>query len=149
MSSSKIEMSTKIFINLPVKDLKKSKAFFKRVGFSFHEAFTDENAACMMISENIFTMLLTHTRFKEFTRKQIPDGSLFSEVINCISAESKEKVNEIVDNAMAAGGKEFRQSQDYGFIFGRSFNDLDGHTWEVMWMDETLSTEGNNNLQPV
>lgn len=130
-------MSTKIFINLPVKDLKKSKDFFKQVGFSFHEAFTDEHAACMMISENIFTMLLTHTRFKEFTHKQIPDGTLFSEVINCISAESKEKVNEIVDKAMAAGGRESRRSQDYGFIYGRSFNDLDGHTWEVMWMDES------------
>lgn len=129
-------MSTKIFINLPVKDLAKSKAFFSRVGFSFHEEFADDNAACMVISENIFTMLLTQARFREFTRKQIPDGRLFSEVINCISAESKEKVNEIVDNAMAAGGREARCSQDYGYIYGRSFNDLDGHTWEVMWMDE-------------
>ncbi len=130
-------MATKIFINLPVKDLKKSKDFFRLVGFSFHEALTDEHAACMMISENIFTMLLTHTRFKEFTRKQIPDGTQFSEVINCISAESREKVNEIVDKAMAAGGKESRRSQDYGYIYGRSFSDLDGHAWEVMWMDES------------
>lgn len=132
---------TKIFINLPVKDLNKSKSFFSKVGFTFNEQFTDESAACMIIADNIFAMLLTHTKFKEFTPKQISDSHTTTEVLTCISAESKEKVNQMVDIAMREGGSETRQSQDYGFIFGRSFNDLDGHIWEVMWMDENAFEE--------
>lgn len=132
----RIKMATKIFINLPVKDLQKSKEFFLQIGFSFNEDFVDDSAACMVISENIFAMLLTHAKFKQFTPKEIPDGKKFTEVINCISAESKKKVNEMVNNAMAAGGRETRESLDYGYMYGRSFNDLDGHIWEVMWIDE-------------
>lgn len=134
-------MSAKIFINLPVKDLQKSKAFFIKTGFTFNEDFADESAACMIISENIFAMLLTHAKFKQFTPKEIPDGKRFTEVINCISAESKNKVNEMVNNAMAAGGKETRESLDYGYMYGRSFNDLDGHIWEIMWMDQSNCEE--------
>ena len=137
-------MPIKIFINLPVEDLKKSKAFFSHIGFSFYDDFEDDSAACMVISENIFAMLLTHAKFKQFTPKAIPDGKRFTEVINCISAESKEKVNEMVNNAMAAGGSETRESLDYGYMYGRSFNDLDGHIWEVMWMDESTNHEDSD-----
>jgi predicted lactoylglutathione lyase len=128
-------MSTKIFVNLPVKDLDKSKAFFAKLGYSFNPQFTDETAASMVISEDIYAMLLTHEKFKQFTPKAIADASKTSEVLIALSVESKDKVNELVDNAIKAGGSETRDPQDYGFMFGRSFNDLDGHIWEVIWMD--------------
>lgn len=132
-------MSTNIFINLPVRDLNKSKAFFTSIGFLFNEALADDSAACMVISENIFAILLTHAKFQQFTPKKIPDGKIFTEVINCISTESKKEVDEIVDKAMAAGGREARKSLDYSYMYGRSFNDLDGHIWEIMWIDEFAS----------
>lgn len=128
-------MQTQIFVNLPVKDLNKSKAFFEKLDFTFNPQFTDDTAACMVIADNIFAMLLTHAKFKEFTPKEIADTSKTTEVLNCISMESKEKVNGMVDKALEAGGSEVRDPQDYGFMYGRSFNDLDGHIWEVMWMD--------------
>lgn len=137
-------MSTKIFVNLPVKDLNRSMEFFKKLGYSFNPQFTDETAACMVISEDIFAMLLTEAKFKEFTPKEIADATKTTEVLTCLSAESKEKVNEIVDKALKAGGTETRQSQDYGFMFGRSFNDLDGHIWEIMWMDMSALPEHMN-----
>jgi predicted lactoylglutathione lyase len=129
-------MSTKIFVNLAVKDLNKSMDFFKSLGFSFNPQFTDETAACMVISEDIYTMLLTEEKFKEFTPKRIADSKNTTEVLTCISAESKDKVNELVDAALKAGATEARESMDYGFMYGRRFNDPDGHIWEVMWMDE-------------
>lgn len=128
-------MQTQIFVNLPVKDLNKSKVFFEKLDFTFNPQFTDDTAACMVIADNIFAMLLTHAKFKEFTPKEIADTSKTTEVLNCISMESKEKVNRMVDKALEAGGSEVRDPQDYGFMYGRSFNDLDGHIWEVMWMD--------------
>jgi predicted lactoylglutathione lyase len=130
-------MSTKIFVNLAVKDLNRSIDFFKAIGYSFNHQFTDETAACMVISEDIYAMLLTEAKFKEFTPKQVADATKSTEVITCLSAESKEKVNELVDKAIKAGATETREAQDYGFMFGRSFNDLDGHIWEIMWMDES------------
>lgn len=128
-------MATKIFVNLPVKDLNKSISFFKNLGFSFNPQFTDETAACMVISEDIYAMLLTHPKFREFTRKEISDSSKNTEVIVALSAESKEKVSETVDNAIKAGGIEPIEAKDYGFMYQRSFQDLDGHLWEVLWMD--------------
>lgn len=128
-------MPTKIFVNLPVRDLDKSMDFFKQLGYTFNPQFTDETAACMVISDDIYAMLLTQAKFKEFTPKEIADSSKTTEVLIALSADSKEEVNELVDNALAAGGKEARDPQDYGFMYGRSFNDLDGHIWEVMWMD--------------
>ncbi len=130
-------MSTKIFVNLAVKDLNKSVEFFKKLGYSFNQQFTDETASCMVISDDIYAMLLTEPKFKQFTPKEISDATKTTEVITCLSAESKDAVNELVDKALAAGGTETRPPQDYGFMFGRSFNDLDGHIWEIMWMDES------------
>lgn len=128
-------MATKIFVNLPVKDLQRSMDFFRQLGYSFNQQYTDDTAACMVISEDIYAMLLTHDKFSQFTPKKIADATQTTEVLTCLSAESKEGVNEIVDKALAAGATETREPQDYGFMFGRSFNDPDGHIWEIMWMD--------------
>jgi predicted lactoylglutathione lyase len=125
----------KIFVNLPVKDLEKSMTFFKALGFTFNAQFTDETAACMVISDDIFAMLLTHDKFKQFTPKAIADASLTSEVLTAISAESKDEVNKMVDAALKAGGQKLREPQDHGFMYERSFQDPDGHIWEIMWMD--------------
>ena len=128
-------MATNIFINLPVKDLQKSIAFFTELGYTFTAQFTDENATCMIISDTIYAMLITHNRFKDFTKKAIADATKTTEVLICLSAESKEKVHELADKAIAAGGKESNEPQDHGFMISRSFEDPDGHIWEVMWMD--------------
>src|SRR5512132_2863269 len=128
-------MATKIFVNLAVKDLDKSIAFFKRLGFTFNPQFTDQTAACMVITNDIYAMLLTHPKLKEFTQKNIADAHKTTEVLTCFSFDSKDKVDEVVDTAVAAGGTEAREPQDYGFMYGRSFNDLDGHIWEIIWMD--------------
>jgi predicted lactoylglutathione lyase len=128
-------MSTKIFVNLAVKDLDRSKAFFKQLGFTFNPQFTDETAACMVITDDIYAMLLTYPKFKEFTKKDIADAHKTTEVLTCLSFDSKDEVNELVDKAVAAGGTEAREPQDYGFMYGRSFNDPDGHIWEIIWMD--------------
>ena len=130
-------MSTKIFVNLAVKDLNRSVDFFKAIGYSFNKQFTDETAACMVISEDIYAMLLTEIKFKDFTPKQLVDATKATEVMTCLSTDTREKVNEIVDNAVKAGATEFKDAQDHGFMFYRSFSDLDGHIWEIMWMDES------------
>lgn len=128
-------MTTKIFVNLPVKDLKRSMDFFAGLGFTFNRQFTDDTAACVVISEDIYAMLLTHTKFSEFTPKAIADAGTTTEVLTAISVESREKVNELVDRALQGGATETRPPEEYGFMFGRSFNDPDGHIWEVLWMD--------------
>lgn len=130
-------MSTKIFVNLAVKDLIKSMDFFSKLGYTFNKQFTDDTAACMVISEDIYAMLLTEPKFKSFTPKQVSDATKATEVMTALSAESREKVNETVDKALKAGATETRPAEDYGFMFGRSFNDLDGHIWEYIWMDES------------
>jgi predicted lactoylglutathione lyase len=128
-------MTTQIFVNLPVKDLEKSKAFFANLGFSFNPKFSDHKAACMIVSDSAFVMLLTQDFFKTFTSKPVADANQATEVLTCLSADSKAKVNELVDKAIAAGGTEARESQDYGFMFNRAFHDPDGHIWEIVWMD--------------
>lgn len=128
-------MPTKIFVNLPVKDLERSKAFFSKLGYSFNPQFTDDNAACMVIGEDIYTMLLTEPFFKTFTKKDIADASKTTEVLVALSADSRSKVDEMLGKALAAGAREARASQEYDFMYGRSFEDLDGHIWEVFWMD--------------
>ena len=128
-------MTTKIFVNLAVNDLDRSKAFFKQLGFTFNPIFTDETAACMVITDDIYAMLLTYPKFKEFTKKDIADAHKTTEVLTCLSFDSKDEVNELIDKAVAAGGTEAREPQDYGFMYGRSFNDPDGHIWEIIWMD--------------
>lgn len=126
-----------IFVNLPVKDLDASKSFFEKLGFSFNPQFTDESAACMVITDSIYAMLLTYNRFKDFTPKALVNAHISSEVLNALTVESREKVNELVDAALIAGASETRPPDDYGFMFARSFNDLDGHVWEIVWMDES------------
>ncbi|MEW2415184.1 VOC family protein [Streptomyces sp. NPDC046866] len=127
--------ATMIFVNLPVKDLEASKAFWARLGYSCNPQFTDDTAACLVISDTIYAMLLTEPRFKEFTHKAIADTSTSTEALLCLSAESREKVDELVDAAVAAGAGEPRPARDHGFMYGRAFEDLEGHTWEIMWMD--------------
>jgi predicted lactoylglutathione lyase len=128
-------MASKIFVNLPVKDLDRSTAFFEKLGYSFNPKFTDASAACMVISDDIYAMLLTEAKFKEFTTKPIANAKEATEVLVCLSLESKAKVNEVVDTALSAGAVEARPAMDHGFMFGRSFHDLDGHIWEIIWMD--------------
>lgn len=130
-------MRPKIFINLPVKDLQKAMAFYTTIGFTINPQFSDETAACMAFSEEIFVMLLTHKKFKEFTPKQISDATTSTEVLNCLSAESKEAVIAMVDKALNAGASKGGEPLDYGFMYSKSFNDLDGHIWEILWMDES------------
>ena len=128
-------MSTKIFVNLPVKDLNKSKAFFAALGYTFNPQFTDDTAACMVISDDIYAMLLTHGKFKEFTPKQVVDATKATEVLVCLSCESRGHVDELVRKARAAGGTIYNEPKDYGFMYGHGFQDPDGHIWELMWMD--------------
>ena len=128
-------MATKIFVNLPVKDLKASMAFFTALGYSFNAQFTDETAACMVISEDIYAMLLTHAKFKQFTSKAICDATTTTEVLVCLSSESRAAVDSLVAKAVAAGGSAHMEPKDYGMMYGHGFQDLDGHIWEVMWMD--------------
>jgi predicted lactoylglutathione lyase len=130
-------MASKIFINLAVKDLKKSIDFFTTLGFSFNPQFTDEQATCMIIGENIFAMLVTEQRFKDFTKKEICNANKNTEVLLAMDAESKEKVDEMVKNAVDAGGLIYMEPQDHGWMYGHSFADLDGHQWEIFYMDES------------
>lgn len=130
-------MATQIFVNLPVRDLEKSKAFFSSMGFAFNEQFTDEKAACLIIGENIFAMLLVEEFFRSFIKKDIADASKFAEVINAFSVDSKDKVNELADKALAAGASQYSEPQDYGWMYSRNFQDLDGHLWEVVYTDIT------------
>lgn len=130
-------MASKIFINLAVKDLKKSIDFFTKLGFSFNPQFTDEHATCMIIAENIFAMLVTEQRFKDFTKKEICNANKNTEVLLAMDAESKEKVDEMVKNAVDGGGLIYMEPQDHGWMYGHSFADLDGHQWEIFYMDES------------
>jgi uncharacterized protein len=129
-------MSKMIFINLPVTDLQKSMAFYEAVGAANNPQFTDETAACMVVSDSIHVTLLTHDKWRQFTTKDIPDAHKAAQVLLCLTSDSKEGVSKLVDAATAAGGKaDPTPTQDFGFMFGRSFEDPDGHIWEVMWMD--------------
>jgi len=129
-------MASKIFLNLAVKDLKKSIDFFTTLGFSFNPQFTDASATCMIIGENIFAMLVTEQRFKDFTKKEICNAHKNTEVLIAIDVDNREKVNEMVKNAVGAGGTIYMEPQDHGWMYGHSFADLDGHQWEIMYMDE-------------
>jgi len=128
-------MATKIFVNLPVKDLNKSVDFFTKLGFKFNPQFTDENATCMIVGEDIFVMLLVENFFQTFTKKKIADATKTTETIIALSADSKKIVDEMVNNAITAGGTIYSDPQDQGWMYQRSFQDLDGHQWEVIYMD--------------
>jgi uncharacterized protein len=129
------KMGTKIFVNLPVRHLGKSVKFFTKLGFEFDPQFTDETASCMIVEQDIFVMLLTEEKFKLFTPKKICDATQSTEVLICLSRESREKVDEMVRDAVAAGGTTYNEAQDHGFMYGHGFQDLDGHIWELMHMN--------------
>lgn len=128
-------MINKIFVNLPVKDLKRSMSFFSDLGFTFNKQFTDENAACLIITDEIYAMLLLEKFFKTFIKKEIADSMKFTEAILALNTESRAEVDSLVAKALAAGAKEYREPEDHGWMYGRSFEDLDGHLWEVGYMD--------------
>ena len=137
-------MPQMIFVNLPVTDLEKSKAFYEAVGAANNPAFTDDTAACMVVEEgSIHVMLLTHEKWATFTSKTIPDAHTTAQVLLCVSADSRDEVDGQVDKAVKAGGKaDPTPTQDFGFMYGRSYEDPDGHIWEVMWMDPTAIPAG-------
>lgn len=138
-------MSTQIFVNLPVKDLNKSIAFFTQLGYTFNPQFTDENATCMIISDTIYVMLLTEKFFKTFTRKELADTSNTVEALICLSAESREAIDQMLDKVIAAGGTEANPASDQGWMYNRSFYDLDGHHWELAYMDmQAMAAAGQN-----
>lgn len=129
-------MVKQIFVNLPVKDLNKTVQFFTKLGFSFNPRFTDENATCMIIGDNIFAMLLVEKFFKTFTKKNIVNAKKATEVINALQVESRKAVDDMVSKGVKAGGKEPRKAQDHGWMYNRALEDLDSHIWEIFYMDE-------------
>ncbi len=128
-------MATNIFVNMAVRDLQKSIAFFEKLGYTFNPQFTDETATCMIISDTIYAMLLTEPKFKSFTPKAICDTTKSQETFICLSVESKEAVDNMIKKAVTAGGKTWKEPDDHGFMYGHEFEDLDGHVWEIMWMN--------------
>lgn len=132
-------MPTQIYINLPVNDLSKTKSFFEQLGYSFNAQFTDEKAACMIISNDIYIMLLRRDFFETFTHKKVIDAKENTEVLICLSAENRNAVDELVQKAITAGGKAHREPMDHGMMYQWAFEDLDGHIWEIAWMDENFT----------
>ncbi|MEV3971936.1 VOC family protein [Streptomyces sp. NPDC050698] len=124
-----------IFVNLCTRDLDASKKFFTQLGFAINEQFSDDTTASVVISDTIVVMVHTEDKYLQFTKKQIADSTTTSEVLLALSAESREKVDELVEKAVAAGGSVSGETQDHGFMYGRAFDDVDGHTFEVVWMD--------------
>ncbi|MCP9486299.1 MAG: VOC family protein [Gaiellaceae bacterium MAG52_C11] len=127
--------SRMIFINLAVEDLGRSVDFFTKLGFSFNPQFTDEHATCMIVSDQAFVMLLVKSRFQDFTKKELVDSTAQTEAILALSAESREQVDELADKALEAGGTAANEPMEMDFMYSRSFNDPDGHLWELVWMD--------------
>lgn len=143
-------MTQMIFVNLPVADLEASKAFYSAIGATNNPQFTDETAAMMSFSEAVNVMLLTHGKYNQFTSKKIIDAKNESEVLLALSRDSREAVDAITEKARKAGGAiDPTPQQDYGFMYGRSFEDPDGHIWEVMWMDVAAAQEAMAQPQPV
>jgi uncharacterized protein len=136
-------MPRMIFVNLPVADLKRSTAFYEAIGAVKNPKFSDDTASAIVFSDTIFAMLLTHDKFRQFTTKPIADAHKTSQVLLCLSADSREGVDEMVNRASAAGAVlDPTPQQDYGFMYGRSFEDPDGHIWEIMWMDVAAAEKG-------
>jgi hypothetical protein len=134
-------MATQIFVNLPVKDLNSSKEFFSALGFGFDAQFTDQTGAAMIVSDTIYVMLLTEEKFRGFTPKEICDARRYTEVLLCLSCESREQLNDMVRKAVAAGGTTYNEAKEYGFMYGHGFQDLDSHIWELVCM--TPEATGN------
>ena len=136
-------MSRMIFVNLPVADLGRSRAFLEALGASNEPRFTDDTAACMKVSDSIFVMILTHAKFSQFTPRPIADAKAACEVLLCLSADSREQVDSFIEQGVAAGGTaDPGPKQDYGVMYGRSVADPDGHIWEIMWMDSAAAEQG-------
>lgn len=129
-----------IFVNLPVKDVKASRAFFAALGFGFNEQFCSDDTACLVIDENIFAMLLEHKRFKDFIKTEISDTAKAKEVLLALSCDSRAEVEDLKAKALAAGAAQWMPAQDHGFMYGDSFQDLDGHVWELVWMDPAVAS---------
>ena len=129
-------MHDQLFVNLPIKDLPRSVRFFESLGYTFNPQFTDENATCMILGENLFAMLLVEPYFRTFIEKDVSDAHRATEVLLAVPVGSREAVDALVDKALAAGAKEPRPARDLGFMYQRSYDDLDGHTWEVFHMSE-------------
>ena len=137
-------MPKMIFVNLPVTDIERSTTFYESVGAVKNDKFCDGSTSCMVFSDTIFAMIMTHDKFRQFTPKAIADARTTSEVLICLSADSREDVDAIVEKAGSAGGTlDPGPKQDFGFMYGRSFEDPDGHIWEIMWMDVAAATAGN------
>ncbi len=142
-------MATQIFVNLPVKNLDKSVEFFTALGYTFNPQFTDQNATCMIVSEDhIYVMLLVESFFKTFTPKPIADAAKSTEVLVCLSCESRDKVDEMVRMAVAAGGTTPTKPQDHGFMYQHGYQDLDGHMWELIHMDPNFANKSQQADQP-
>ena len=141
-------MATQIFVNLPVIDLTRSMAFFSALGFGFDAKFTDQTAACMIVSETIYVMLLTEEKFRGFTPKEICDARRYTEVLICLSCKSREQLDDLVRKAIAEGGTTYNEPKEYGFMYGHGFQDLDSHIWELVCMTpethENKTTTGNS-----
>jgi predicted lactoylglutathione lyase len=131
-------MASKIFVNLPVKNLNRSIEFFTKLGFRFNQQFTDETATSMIVTDDNFVMLLTEEKFKTFTPKEICDARKFTEVLVALSYDSRAEVDDLVREAVAAGGSTYNEPQDHGFMYSHGFQDLDGHIWEVFYMDPSF-----------
>jgi predicted lactoylglutathione lyase len=130
-------MSRKIFVNLPIKNMERSQAFFKALGFSFNPQFTNDQGACMVVSDDIFVMLLVEPFFQTFTKKPIADATKTTEVLMCLSCDSRAEVDSLVKKALAAGATAPNPPQDHGFMYSHGFTDMDGHIWELAYMDHT------------
>lgn len=130
-------MHKNIFVNLPVKDLNRSVEFFTKLGYSFNPQFTDENATCMLVGDNIYAMLLVEQFFTSFIPNSVADSTKVSEVILALTCDSREEVNELTRRAIAAGASQHKEPSDLGFMYSSMFQDLDGHFWEPFWMDPT------------
>lgn len=136
-------MNQKIFVNLPVKNIEKTRAFFTSLGYSFNPQFSNDSALCMVISEHIFAMLLAEPFFQTFTRKPVADATKGTEVLVCLSCDSRAEVDALVAKAVAAGGKTPNAPVDHGFMYGHGFEDLDGHLWELMYMDMAAAAQAH------
>ncbi|HEX5713410.1 MAG TPA: VOC family protein [Solirubrobacterales bacterium] len=139
-------MSRLLFLNLPVADLGASRAFFAELGFEFNEKFCDEGALCMVVSEQAFVMLLHRDRFSEFVTKPVADPASATALTVAVSAEDRDAVDALAETALAAGASPAKEPQDYGFMYQRSFHDLDGHHWEIAWMDPVAVEQGPGEL---
>jgi uncharacterized protein len=135
-------MTTQMYVNLSVKNLNRTKEFFSSLGFAFKAEFTNDQGACMIVSDSAYVMLLAENFFQNFTPKAIADASKSTEVLVCLSCTSRAHVDELVAKAVAAGGKTPRPPQDHGFMYGHGFEDLDGHLWELMYMDPNAKPNG-------